>query len=50
MTAAPVRHRRTWLTPDDCDLDEFRTVVEVEADPAAYHHSYREDERGVWKD
>ena len=19
MTAAPVRHRRTWLTPDDCD-------------------------------
>ena len=46
MTAAPVRQLPTWLTPDDCDLDEFRAVVEVETDPAGYPHADRV-ERGV---
>jgi hypothetical protein len=45
VTAAPVRHR-SWLTRDDCDLDEFRTVVEVPTDPADYPHADR-IERGV---
>ena len=45
MTAAPVRHR-AWLTRDDCNLDEFRAVVEVETDAADYPHADRV-ERGV---
>lgn len=45
MTAAPARSR-AWLTRDDCDLDDFRAVVEVETDAAAYPHADRV-ERGV---
>ena len=45
MTAAPVRHR-AWLTRDDCNLDEFRAVVEVETDAADHPHADRV-ERGV---
>jgi ectoine hydroxylase-related dioxygenase (phytanoyl-CoA dioxygenase family) len=45
VTAAPVRHRG-WLTRDDCDLDAFRAVVEVETDAADYPHADRV-ERGV---
>lgn len=45
MTSAPVRHR-AWLTSADCDLAEFRAVVEVETDPADYPHADRV-ERGV---
>jgi ectoine hydroxylase-related dioxygenase (phytanoyl-CoA dioxygenase family) len=45
VTAAPVRHK-VWLTPDDCDLEEFRAVVEVETAAADYPHADRV-ERGV---
>ena len=27
---------RVWLTPDDCDLDDFRALVERTADPAGH--------------
>ena len=46
MTAAPVRPPPAWLTRDDCHLDDFRAVVEVETDPADYPHADRV-ERGV---
>jgi len=48
VTAAPARPttRKVWLTRDDCDLDEFRAVVEVETDAADYPHADRV-ERGV---
>ena len=50
MTAAPVRPRSGrssgWLTRNDCDLGEFRAVVEVETDASAYPHADRV-ERGV---
>ena len=46
MTAAPVRPHRGWFTRDDCRLDDFRAVVEVETDPADYPHADRV-ERGV---
>lgn len=45
MTAAPVRHPG-WLTRDDCDLDDLRSVVEVETDAADHPHADRV-ERGV---
>jgi ectoine hydroxylase-related dioxygenase (phytanoyl-CoA dioxygenase family) len=45
VTAAPVRHR-AWLTRDDCNLQDFRAVVEVETDAADYPHADRV-ERGV---
>ena len=41
MTAAPVRSHRGWFTRDDCRLDDFRAVVEVETDPADYPHADR---------
>ena len=40
MTAAPVRNR-AWLTREDCNLDEFRAVVEVETNAADYPHADR---------
>ncbi|MDT0352999.1 phytanoyl-CoA dioxygenase family protein [Pseudonocardia charpentierae] len=50
MTAAPVRPRSgsfgAWLTRDDCNLQDFRAVVEVETDAADYPHADRV-ERGV---
>jgi len=46
VTAAPVRSHRGWFTRDDCRLDDFRAVVEVETDPANYPHADRV-ERGV---
>lgn len=48
MTAAPARPlaKKVWLTRDDCDLDEFRAVVEVATNPADYPHADRV-ERGV---
>ena len=50
VTAAPVRPGSVssggWLTRDDCDLDEFRAVVEVGTDPADHPHADRV-ERGV---
>jgi ectoine hydroxylase-related dioxygenase (phytanoyl-CoA dioxygenase family) len=45
VTSAPVRHR-AWLTRDDCDLADFRAVVEVATDAADYPHADRV-ERGV---
>jgi ectoine hydroxylase-related dioxygenase (phytanoyl-CoA dioxygenase family) len=45
VTSAPVRHR-AWLTRDDCDLDDFRAVVEVATDAEDYPHADRV-ERGV---
>ena len=45
MTTAPVRYRG-WLTRDDCDLDDFRAVVEVETNAADLPHADRV-ERGV---
>ncbi|MGV9455583.1 phytanoyl-CoA dioxygenase family protein [Streptomyces sp. NPDC003635] len=29
----------TWLSPEDCDLDTFRTLVERPTDPADYPHA-----------
>jgi ectoine hydroxylase-related dioxygenase (phytanoyl-CoA dioxygenase family) len=48
VTAAPARPttRKVWLTRDDCDLDEFRAVVEMGTDAADYPHADRV-ERGV---
>lgn len=50
MTAAPVRpasvRSRAWLTRDDCNLPDFRAVVEVETDATDYPHADRV-ERGV---
>ena len=46
MTAAPVRSHRGRFTRDDCRLDDFRAVVEVETDPTDYPHPDRV-ERGV---
>ena len=43
MTSAPVRPLAGWLTRDDCDLDDFRAVVEVETDAADYPHADRVD-------
>ena len=33
---AAERSRRFWLTPESCDLDEFRRVVDRRTDPADY--------------
>jgi ectoine hydroxylase-related dioxygenase (phytanoyl-CoA dioxygenase family) len=45
VTAAPVRHQ-AWLTRDDCNLQDFRAVVEVETNAADFPHADRV-ERGV---
>jgi ectoine hydroxylase-related dioxygenase (phytanoyl-CoA dioxygenase family) len=49
VTAAPARttgRHGVWLSRDDCDLDEFRAVVEVETDRTDYPYADRV-ERGV---
>ncbi|WP_432547804.1 phytanoyl-CoA dioxygenase family protein [Kineococcus sp. SYSU DK004] len=41
MTATPVppRSRTGWFTPDDCRLEDFRAVVEVETPLAEFPHA-----------
>jgi len=42
MTASTSRRvARTWLSRQDCDIDEFRTQVEVPTDPTDYPHADR---------
>src|SRR5664279_4331715 len=40
MTASTSRRlARTWLSRQDCDIEEFRALVEVPTDPADYPHA-----------